>query len=168
MNGAAERMERVVEKTQSVERIEKELANMSISPDQVNGYLDSLGSKKLDQKVKIDGVLRRPHVHLSDLRTVVPQLDSVLSAYDPEIVQLAETDMKYAGYIQKEQELVDKMTRLEQLVLNSSIDYHKINSLSAEAREKLTQVKPRTIGQASRISGVSPSDISVLLVHVGR
>ncbi len=65
-------------------------------------------------------------------------------------------------------ELVDKMTRLEQLVLNSSIDYHKINSLSAEAREKLSQVKPRTIGQASRISGVSPSDISVLLVHVGR
>ena len=168
MKGSGERMERVAEKTTAVQEIESELSKMSVSPDQLNGYLESLGSKKLDQKVKLVGVLRRPHVHLADLRKAIPQLDSTLSQYDLETVQLAETDVKYAGYIQKEQELVDKMIRLEQLVLNSSIDYHKINSLSAEAREKLSQVKPRTIGQASRISGVSPSDISVLLVHVGR
>ena len=76
--------------------------------------------------------------------------------------------MKYAGYITKEQEMVNKMNRLESVKLKSDIDYHKLVSLSSEAREKLTQIQPMTIGQASRISGVSPSDVSVLLVHMGR
>jgi len=81
---------------------------------------------------------------------------------------LAETNLKYEGYIRREKEMVDKMTRLEEVRLYEDFDYNAIGSLSSEAREKLTQLKPRTVGQASRISGVSPSDISVLLVHVGR
>ena len=168
VEGADVRMDRVREKEQGMNSIESAISKLSVSPDQVNGFLNSLGSKPIDQKVKLISVLRRPHVHLADLRAAIPQLDEILSGHDEETVLLAETDIKYAGYIQKEQELVDKMNRLEELLLHNDLDYHKMPSLSAEAREKLTNIRPRTLGQASRISGVSPSDISVLLVHVGR
>jgi tRNA uridine 5-carboxymethylaminomethyl modification enzyme len=91
-----------------------------------------------------------------------------MKQFDQEVCELAEIDMKYAGYIRKEQEMVEKMNRLETVRLHDGFDYYELPSLSTEAREKLSQLRPRTIGQASRISGVSPSDISVLLVHVGR
>jgi tRNA uridine 5-carboxymethylaminomethyl modification enzyme len=91
-----------------------------------------------------------------------------LQPYDQEFIDLAEINMKYAGYIKKEQEMVDKMNRLESVKLREDLDYETLSSLSKEARQKLNQLKPMTIGQASRISGVSPADISVLLVHVGR
>ena len=168
MEGAEARMQRVEEKRQAVHDIERLLANRSVSPDEINGFLESISSNKLDQKVKLINVLRRPHVNLPDLAGVLPDVQEFLSTFDEEILHLAETDIKYAGYIRKEQELVDKMNRLEDLVLHSGIDYSDIKSLSAEAREKLNEVRPRTLGQASRISGVSPSDISVLLVHMGR
>jgi tRNA uridine 5-carboxymethylaminomethyl modification enzyme len=122
----------------------------------------------IDQKQKLINILRRPHVDVTDLRTAVPALDAFLSSYSKETVDLAAVDIKYAGYIAKEQEMVDKMSRLEEMKLHETLDYTKINSLSAEAREKLARMRPRTLGQASRISGVSPADISVLLVHVGR
>ena len=105
---------------------------------------------------------------MNDLASSIPALQEFLDNYDPEIIHLAETDLKYEGYIRKEQELVEKMNRLEEGKIHDTVDYHQLNSLSAEAREKLSRVRPRTIGQASRISGVSPSDISVLLVHMGR
>ena len=95
-------------------------------------------------------------------------MDNWLSKYDRETIQIAEVGMKYEGYIRKEQEMVEKMNRLEEVFLKEDFNYNALQSLSAEAREKLSKIKPRTIGQASRISGVSPSDVSVLLVHVGR
>ena len=162
------RMDRVTEKQTGVDQIDAALKKQSIDPAVINDYLLSLGSKPLDQSVKAINVLRRPHVSLRGIAQHVGSIQEVIQQFDDEIVQLAETDIKYAGYIQKEQELVDKMSRLEELHLHGGINYHDIASLSAEAREKLTQVRPRTLGQASRISGVSPSDISVLLVHVGR
>ena len=91
-----------------------------------------------------------------------------LQSYEREFIDLAEINMKYEGYIQKEQEMVDKMNRLEEMRLSDSFDYRQLTALSKEAREKLSRLRPRTIGQASRISGVSPADISVLLVHIGR
>ena len=168
MAGAEERMVRVEEKRLATQYIEKEISKLSVAPDEVNGLLEQLGSKPLDQKVKLISILRRPHLNLRDLRKALPVLEGILAPYDDETVQLAETDIKYEGYIQKEQELVDKMNRLEETLLHHDLDYHSMPSLSAEAREKLTAVQPRTLGQASRISGVSPSDISVLLVHMGR
>jgi tRNA uridine 5-carboxymethylaminomethyl modification enzyme len=102
------------------------------------------------------------------LRKAVPFVETFLASYSKETIDLAVTDIKYAGYIEKEKDMVDKMNRLEEMILHDSLDYGKIQSLSLEAREKLTSMRPRTLGQASRISGVSPSDISVLLVHVGR
>jgi tRNA uridine 5-carboxymethylaminomethyl modification enzyme len=168
LKGVEERLKRVQQKEDGIAQIEKLIGKLSISPDQINAFFAEIGSKSIDQKVKLISVLRRPHVHLADLRRIIPGLEDDLAPFDDETVLLAETDVKYAGYIKKEQELVDKMGRLEELILHNELDYHKMSSLSAEAREKLTQIRPRTLGQASRISGISPSDISVLLVHVGR
>jgi tRNA uridine 5-carboxymethylaminomethyl modification enzyme len=168
VKGAEERMEKVNEKKEAAKEIEKFLRNMSVSQDDLNDYLASKGSSPLKQKVKVNSVLLRPHINLDELREVLPNLNEFLSNHEPEHINEAEIRMKYEGYIQKEKEMVDKMNRLEQVRLSEEFDYRELNSLSAEAREKLMQLKPRTIGQASRISGVSPSDISVLLVHMGR
>jgi tRNA uridine 5-carboxymethylaminomethyl modification enzyme len=168
MRGLEERIVRVEEKNEKVAEIEKFIRKTSIDPQEVNGLLAERNSAPLSQKVKIHSVLMRPNINLDDLREVVPHLDSVLGNYDTECAGLAETNLIYEGYIRKEQEMVDKMNRLEAVKINDNFDYRSIVSLSLEAREKLAVMKPRTIGQASRISGVSPSDISVLLVHMGR
>ena len=163
-----ERMARVEEKLEASNKIEKYFRDSSIAPEHINPYLASKGTAALKQKVKLHGVLLRPHISVLELREVLPDLDQFLSQHTPEYVDLAEINMKYEGYIRKEKEMVEKMNRLEQVYLKEDFDYHELVSLSAEAREKLTTIKPRTIGQASRISGVSPADISVLLVHMGR
>jgi tRNA uridine 5-carboxymethylaminomethyl modification enzyme len=163
-----ERMERVEAKQQAVVDIEKFFEKTSITPDLVNGYLDSIGSSKINQSVKAHQVLLRPHVTIDGLKTVFPALNDFINRYDGEFINQAEIKMKYEGYITKEQEMVDKMSRLESVRLAETFEYDSLVSLSKEARQKLNQLKPMTIGQASRISGVSPSDISVLLVHLGR
>jgi tRNA uridine 5-carboxymethylaminomethyl modification enzyme len=168
MRGMEERMERVNAKREADEAIEKHLEDLSVSPEEINGLLAEKGSAEIRQKVKLHGILLRPNIGMDDLRSALPHLNDFLNQYDDESVSLAEINMKYAGYIKKEQEMVDKMNRLEEVRLTENFDYSQLVSLSAEAREKLGRIKPRTIGQASRISGVSPSDISVLLVHMGR
>lgn len=168
IRGMEERMEKVRQKENAAIEIEKHFRELSISPDQLNNFLESKGSAQLRQKVKLHGVLLRPRVKMDELRNVLPELDQFLKNYPQEFVDLAEINMKYEGYIKKEQEMVDKMNRLEEVRLHENFDYNQLVSLSAEAREKLGRIKPRTIGQASRISGVSPADISVLLVHMGR
>lgn len=168
IKGMEERMERVYEKEKAAQEIEKHFRQLSVDPEQLNQFLENKGSAPLRQKVKLHGVLLRPHIKMDDLREILPELDQFLSQFNPEYINLAEINMKYEGYIQKEKEMVDKMNRLEEVRLQENFDYQQLVSLSAEAREKLGQLKPRTIGQASRISGVSPSDISVLLVHMGR
>ena len=168
MSGMEERVARVVEKETGIKSLRKHFENTSIHPDDVNDLLVENQSTPLSQKVKLINVLSRPRIKLQDLIHTIDDLKKLKDEYDSEIIQLAETDLKYQGYIIKEQEMVDKMNRLENVKLKEDTDYHSIKSLSSEAREKLTKIKPITIGQASRISGVSPSDISVLLVHVGR
>ncbi len=168
MKGLDERMARVEEKRTAAERIERFFRETSVSPDQINGYLERLGSAPLSQKVKLHSVLLRPHITMEGLREVLPHVDEFLSQFREEYRQLAEINMKYEGYIKREQEMVEKMNRLEEVPLPENFDYRQLGALSAEAREKLSQVRPRTVGQASRISGVSPADISVLLVHLGR
>ncbi len=166
--GLDERMERVEAKVAGVNAIERLFSDYSVEPEQVNAYLEEKGSALIRQKVKLKGVLLRPHINIDELRRVLPFLDEQLRSFDREVVQLAETEMKYEGYIRKEKEMVEKMNRLEEVRLREEMNYGEIASLSSEAREKLSKIRPRTIGQASRISGVSPADISVLLVHVGR
>ncbi|GAB5554846.1 MAG: tRNA uridine-5-carboxymethylaminomethyl(34) synthesis enzyme MnmG [Saprospiraceae bacterium] len=168
MQGMEKRMAQVEDKLSGVKAIRKFIKKESIGPDQVNEFLASKGSAALRQKVKLESVISRPHVNFSELRTTIPALDQFLSNYSEETILLAEVELKYSGYIKKEEEMVEKMNRLEAVKLRENFDYHQIGSLSAEAREKLTHIRPMTIGQASRISGVSPADISVLLVHMGR
>lgn len=168
MSNMEERMNRVEQKLDGVKRLKKHIKNTSIEPEMVNTYLAEKGSALLKQKVKLDGVLLRPHINFQDLRKAVPSLDDFLKDFSEETIALTEVEMKYAGYIKKEEEMVDKMNRLEAVRLYEDFDYTGVSSLSSEAREKLNQIKPHTIGQASRISGVSPADISVLLVHMGR
>lgn len=168
MQGLEDRLERVAEKEEADKQIQKFLRDYSIQPDLINPFLESINSAPLKQSVKLNTVLLRPGVNLVDIIEAVPAVGEHLSPYDAESQGLAEVNMKYEGYIRREQEMVDKMNRLESVRLHDDLDYHSLVSLSMEARMKLTQIKPRTIGQASRISGVSPADISVLLVHVGR
>lgn len=168
MHHMDDRMARVTEKVDASAAIEKVFRKVSVSPEQVNPYLESVGSAPINQKVKFASVLMRPKMELTQLVPLIPDLELALAGLDHESVGLAEINMRYEGYMKKEQEMVDKMNRLEEVRLNDNFDFHALQSLSSEAREKLTEIKPRTIGQASRISGVSPSDISVLLVHVGR
>jgi tRNA uridine 5-carboxymethylaminomethyl modification enzyme len=166
--GMEERMERVLSKAESARKIERFLDDYGIAPEQINAYLESKESAATRQKVKLSSILLRPNIGLDEMRAVVPDLDQFLHGHTQECIELAEINMKYEGYIRKEQDLVDKMNRLEEVKLWDTLDYHALPSLSKEAREKLTRARPRTIGQASRISGISPSDISVLLVHMGR
>lgn len=168
ISGADERMKKVEEKLKAAGEIEKFFTAYSVDPSEINGYLNSIGSAEIRQKVKLYGILLRPHVSINELQNSLPTLKDYLSRFSKEQVELAEITMKYDGYIKKENEMVEKMNKLEELRLSDQFNYHTILSLSAEAREKLTRIKPRTIGQASRISGVSPADISVLLVHMGR
>lgn len=168
MNHLEDRINRVNEKLTASKDVEKYFRNKSITPDQVNDYLVSKGSTPINQGVKFVTILLRPQIDLDELRTLIPNMNQELATFDEESINLADVNLRYEGYIKKEQEMVDKMNRLEEVRLKDDFNFHALSALSAEAREKLTEIKPRTIGQASRISGVSPSDISVLLVHVGR
>ncbi len=162
------RLERVRQKEAAAEHLIKFLRETGVDPDMVNAALENKQSAPIRQRAKLALLLSRPHIELSDLIGLHPDIDRVLLQYEPEFREQAEITIKYEGYIQKEKELVDKMQRLEHILIHESIDYTTMHSISSEAREKLNRVKPRTLGQASRISGVSPSDIAVLMVHIGR
>ncbi|MBP6397715.1 MAG: tRNA uridine-5-carboxymethylaminomethyl(34) synthesis enzyme MnmG [Saprospiraceae bacterium] len=161
-----ERMDRVRGKNENVKEIVKFFEETSISPDQVNDYLTSIESSPLNQKVKLQTVLLRPGVDIDTLAKRVDFVGQFVCKYDKETLLLSEVGMKYEGYIEKEQEMVQKIERLEAVKLSEDFDYRALQAMSMEAREKLSSIKPKTIGQASRISGVSPSDISILLIHV--
>lgn len=163
-----ERYHRMLEKKESVEKITKVLEQTSVSADQIDGYLASVGSAPLKQKVKAVQVITRPKVTLEGLLEHVPELSDAVSDYETEFKEQAEIQLKYAGYIQKEKDLAAKMMRLDTIRIPEEFDFSGISSLSSEAREKLQKMKPVNLGQASRISGVSPSDISVLMVFMGR
>ncbi len=168
LRGADERMERVCVKQQAAANIERFFRETAVAPDQINGYLVSVNSSPITQKVKLFGILSRPQVDIRALAEAVPFVRDFLAPFEAEFVEQAEINMKYEGYIRREEEMVKKMSRLEDLHLHPDFDYQALAALSAEARDKLSRQKPRTLGQASRISGVSPADISVLLIHLGR
>lgn len=163
-----ERLEKVKQKVKNSDDIVAYTRSKSIDPSNVNSLLDELGTSPLSQSAKLFNLLSRPQVAFNDLKKVDESLAELLSAYDKETVEQAEIKIKYESYFIKEMEIVDRMKKMEDREINPEFDYHTLVSLSKEAREKLMKIKPRTLGQASRISGVSPSDISVLMVHVSR
>jgi tRNA uridine 5-carboxymethylaminomethyl modification enzyme len=162
------RMERVRQKENAAREVENYFRNNSVTPDAVNPLLERKDSALMTQQMRLHNILLRPNINSADLSEAIPSLKEFLAIYDDEFVNEAETRMKYEGYIRKEQEMVEKMNRLEEVKILESFDFHALTGISKEAREKLSKIKPRTIGQASRISGVTPSDVSVLLVYLGR
>ena len=158
------------EKMNAILEVTNIVTNHSVSPEEANQWLISLNTGELSQKTKTKQLLSRPQVNLNDLIINAPSLKVKLEKYlsKTDVLNGVEIDVKYEGYIIRERELVEKMNRLEYIKLNDSLDYNKIESLSLEARQKLTLIRPATLGQASRISGINPSDISVLMVYIGR
>jgi tRNA uridine 5-carboxymethylaminomethyl modification enzyme len=163
-----ERLEKVKQKVKNSDDIVAYTKSKSIDPSNVNALLDELSTSPLSQNAKLFNLLSRPQIGFNDLKKADEPLAELLSAYDKETIEQAEIKIKYESYFIKELEIVDRMKKMEDREINPEFDYHTLVSLSKEAREKLMKIKPRTLGQASRISGVSPSDISVLMVHVSR
>jgi tRNA uridine 5-carboxymethylaminomethyl modification enzyme len=163
-----DRLEAVQRKEKNVSAIISSFGKTSLIPEEVNAYLSSQKSSPLKQKVKASSVVTRPNVTVQGLKGNNGKLAEALVDYSDLEIENAEILMKYDGYIKREKEVADKLKRLEDIVIYSDIDYSQLSSLSAEAVDKLTKVKPTTIGQASRISGISPSDVSVLMVFHGR
>jgi len=165
------RVRMLEEKVKYRDEIIKILERKSIEPSKVNKKLITLGTSELKQKVKSINLISRPQVKISDLIDVIEELNDFqkkIKKGKKEIIESAEINIKYKGYIEREKQLADKLKRLENIKISETIDYASLTSISTEARQKLIKVKPGTIGQASRISGVSPSDVSVLLVYLGR
>jgi len=163
-----ERMDKVIEKRESVEKIKTVLSEMSVEPEEINAWFEKIGAAKISEKQKVEKILLRPSVELPDLAEELPKLKEALSPFTKEAIEQAAIQVKYDVYIEKEKELVQRMSRLEELEIPEAFDYKKIASLGNEAREKLTRIKPRTLGQASRISGINPSDVQILMVFMGR
>jgi tRNA uridine 5-carboxymethylaminomethyl modification enzyme len=163
-----ERLEKVNQKIKNSDTIVTYLKNTSIAPSAINNILEIQGTPGISQNVKLFQLITRPQISFEDLRKADPNFNTILNSYDQETVEQAEIKVKYESYFEKELEIVDKMKRMEDQIINPEFNYRELVSLSKEAREKLMKIKPRTLGQASRISGVSPSDISVLMVHMSR
>jgi len=163
-----ERLEKVNAKLKNAQSVIDYFKNNSAEPSEVNPYLETISSSPLPQKNRYYNVLSRPDVSIKGLGLYAHDIENLISGFDNATVEQAEILMKYEGYIERERENADKLKRLEDVRINPDFDYKKIASLSLEARDKLTKFKPSTIGQASRISGINPADISVLLVHMGR
>ena len=165
-----DRYQKYLTKRQKVEEIKSFLDETYAYPDEINGLLDQNGSTRIEQKTKLSYLLLRPQIGLSDMIGTLSSLEPyrVDDRFMKECLEEAEIQIKYDSYIQKEKELAEKLDRLEFIKLPVDFDYHTIQSLSYECREKLNRYKPETLGQASRISGISPADINVLAILLGR
>jgi tRNA uridine 5-carboxymethylaminomethyl modification enzyme len=164
-------LRRVESKKEYTQQLQAKIREVGITPTEANEMLVQKESAPIIQQVKASSLITRPHITLDDLVSIsnpIKELVDTIKAKDPLAVEQAEILLKYEGYIEREEEQAQKLQRLEDLKISTDLDYRQIKSLSIEAKEKLSKIKPATIGQAARVSGVSPSDISVLLIHLGR
>ena len=160
-------MEQVKFKIEMIEKTKVILSSLSIEPEEINPLLNSVQSSPLVNRQKVLSLLLRPNIGLADMINYVPKIKEALAGMKPEILEQVEIQTKYETYIEKERELVAKMSQLEDLLIPDNFSYDKLVSLSNEARQKFTKIRPRTLGQASRISGVNPSDVQILMVFMG-
>jgi tRNA uridine 5-carboxymethylaminomethyl modification enzyme len=163
-----ERMDRTMKKKSDLAEIKKEIAQTNLEPGDINSFFEEKGSATIVEKQKLDKILLRPGVSLNEIMHALPKVYDTFSGYQKETLEQAEIQIKYQVYINKEKELVERMRQLEDLEIPELFDYHRITSLGSEAREKLNRIQPRTLGQASRISGINPSDVQILMVYMGR
>jgi len=165
---SAERLQKVNSKNKGVTEVKDFLKNCTISPEEINPYFESIHSATITEKQKTNKIILRPNVDLLSIMNYSEKLKSSLIDYDNEILEQAEIQIKYERYIEKELDMANRMKQMEKLIIPVHFDYDKITALSAEALQKFKRILPKTIGQASRISGVNPSDIQILMVFMGR
>lgn len=166
-----EMLERVNKKVAGTDQFKKALKSIGVTPSMANPILTRKESAEITQQVKLSSLITRPQIEMNDVLEMsveINELASELNLVHPDVVSQAEIQLKYEGYIEREEDQAKKMGRMEEVKIPDSMDYRALKSLSSEAKEKLSAIKPVTIGQAARVSGVSPSDITVLLIHLGR
>lgn len=163
-----ERMRRVEEKTKQVTEIKKVLNTESIEPETINAFLNDIDSATITEKQKASKLLLRPNIRLQQILSNNELLNEKINIFDTECLEQAEIQIKYECYIEKEKEIVERMATLENKLIPTNFDYDKIAAISIEARQKFKKIRPLTLGQASRISGVNPSDVQILMVFMGR
>nr|WP_299202477.1 tRNA uridine-5-carboxymethylaminomethyl(34) synthesis enzyme MnmG [uncultured Brumimicrobium sp.] len=163
-----ERMEKVKQKINDIEYVKKKLLKTGVTPDEANPVLEEHGSSPIKQQVKLTQLITRPNLGMKQMLKMSSKLRELTDGLSKEVLEQAEIQLKYDGYISREQDVANKLNRLEDVTIPEDIEFSKLSSLSSEAVNKLSEISPKTIGQASRISGVSPSDVNVLLIYLGR
>jgi tRNA uridine 5-carboxymethylaminomethyl modification enzyme len=163
-----ERLEKLLDKKNAITNLRKELRELRAEPEVVNAQLLELDTATISEKVPVENLLKRPHVGMAELKCLDHKLKEKLSKYSEEVLQQVEIATKYESYIEREQKLAEKILSLDDYKIRPDFDYDRVKALSSEAKEKLKKIKPETIGQLSRISGVSPADVSVLTVYMGK
>jgi tRNA uridine 5-carboxymethylaminomethyl modification enzyme len=163
-----DRLEKVLDKKNDLARLSRELKEMRVEPEIVNYELNQLSTSEITEKIPAVNLLRRPQIGMAELKKIDPVLKQKLSSYSQEVLEQVEISLKYESYIDREKKLAEKIESLEDYKIKSDFDYDRVKALSSEAREKLKRLRPETIGQMSRISGVSPADVSILTVYLGK
>lgn len=163
-----ERMASVNQKIEDIKTVKTSLLKIGVSPEEANGVLEKHGSSPIKQQVKLKQLIIRPNLGINEVLEMSQELRNATKYFSKEVLEQAEIQLKYDGYISREQDVANKLNRLEDVIIPENIEYSKLSSLSSEAVNKLSAITPKTIGQASRISGISPSDINVLLIYLGR
>ncbi len=163
-----ERVLKVVKKKSEINEIKLIINNLSINPDEINDYFKTINSSEIIDKQKAEKILLRPNVSLIKLKEFLPKVNESLSKFSKDALEQAEIQIKYERYIEKEQELVERMSQVENMIIPDKFDFDKVQAISSEALQKFKKIRPRTLGQASRISGVNPSDVQILMVYMGR
>lgn len=164
----AGRMQAVTEKLENIEKAKAIFASHAVQPAEINDFLEKSGNTPLKEPQKLHKLLLRPNLSVNALRPALPSVDEKLQPFAAPVLEQAEIQIKYQVYLEKEKELAQRMQHMEDLKIPESFAYEKVSALSTEARQKLSRIRPATLGQAGRISGVNPSDIQILLVHMGR
>ncbi|HEU5292638.1 MAG TPA: tRNA uridine-5-carboxymethylaminomethyl(34) synthesis enzyme MnmG [Cyclobacteriaceae bacterium] len=163
-----DRMEKVLDKKNDVQQLAAELSKIKVEPELINQELVNLNTTTIQEKVYATNLIRRPQLSIKDLKSAHPEIKTLLDKYSNEVQEQVEIQIKYESYIDREQKLAEKIGGLDSYKIKSDFDYDRVKALSSEGREKLKKIKPETIGQASRISGVSPADISILTIYLGK
>ncbi len=162
------RLEKVYDKRRDIERVMEEINDLRAAPDQYNDGLDAINTATLKEKTSIQKLLKRPEINIPTLRKLDESLEKYFNSYPSEVLEQVEILTKYETYLEKEKAHAEKVESMENFRVPSDFNYEQVKALSAEAREKLQRIRPQTIGQASRISGVSPADISILMIFLDK
>jgi tRNA uridine 5-carboxymethylaminomethyl modification enzyme len=162
------RLEKMQDKKSDTAKLINDLKQKKLSPDIVNEGLEGFDTATIKEKVTVEKLLKRPQIGLAEIMDLDKDIKSYLSKYKKEVLEQAEIQIKYDSYIEKEQQMVEKLNNMEDYRIPLQFDYLTITALSAEGKQKLNKIKPETLGQASRISGVTPADLSILTVYLGR